>query len=381
MASPLDGRLDYLLGYYFSRADTSRTFIRNISPADWEADYRVDTQAVFGQLGLSLSDEWRAILGTRYHYESRDAGFKDQRKQQNFDGNESDSVVIGKVALQWEFAEAAMAYASYARGYKGGGFDLTTGFNQESIDNPVGNESSDAWELGIKSRLFEERVQLNAALFHTIYDDYQAQRMDFDGTTFPVVGTLKIDNVGKLKTQGLEIDAQALVTDQLSLSTSVSYIDATIDEFPDAACYVGQVTGCEEVAPGVFSQDLAGKDLPLSPDWKLNISGDYQVPLVDLPFDGFVNATYMWQDDAMGTLTNNPRTLIPSYGVFNASIGIEERSSGTYRVSLFVNNAFDESYVTTLTDGRSALIAPYIIEAYHDRNSQRYVGVKLQLRF
>jgi iron complex outermembrane receptor protein len=381
LASPQEGRIDYLLGLYFSRADTSRAFARNISRADWVADYRVETQAAFGQLGLALTDELRAILGARYHHEERDADFNNRVNGQRFDGNHSDSVSLGKAALQWTFAEDAMAYASYARGYKGGGYDLTTGFDQEDLDNPVGNESSDAWELGVKSRFFEGRVQMNAALFYTIYDDYQAQRMDFDGTTFPVVGTLVIDNVGKLETQGLEVDAQALVTDRLSLSASVAWIDATIDEFPDAACYVGQVEGCVTVSPRVKYQDLKGKDLPLSPDWKLAVSGDYHLPLKELPFDGFVTATYTWQDEAIGTLTNNPKTLIPSYGLFNASIGIEERSTGAYRVSLFVNNAFDESYVTTLTDGRSALIAPYIIEGYHDRNSERHVGVKLQLRF
>jgi iron complex outermembrane receptor protein len=381
LASPQDRAFDYLLGLYYAKSDTDRGFTRNISPANWQAGYTVETQAVFGQLGFALADDLRATLGVRYHHEDREAEFADAVRQLSLAGSESDSVVLGKASLQWEFAEDAMAYASYAKGYKGGGYDLTTGFDQEGLENPVGNESSDAWELGIKSQLFDGRAQINAALFYTMYDDYQAQRMDFDGTTFPVVGTLKIDNVGELKTQGIEVDAQALLTERLSVTASIAWIDATIESFPDAACYVGQVAGCRELAPGVFAQDLAGKDLPLSPDWKLSLSGEYRLPMNNMPFEGFVSATYLWQDEAMGTLTNNPRTVIPDYGVFNASIGIEERNAGAYRVSLFVNNAFDENYVTTLTDGRSALIAPYIIEGYHDRNSQRHVGLKLQLRF
>jgi iron complex outermembrane recepter protein len=381
LASPQTDRFDYLLGLYYSKAETTRGFTRNISRADWAADYTVETAAIFGHLGFALTDSLRATIGARYHHEDREAAFRDQVTNADFDGGESDSVSLGKVALQWEYAADAMAYASYARGYKGGGFDLSTGFNQDDIDNPIGNESSDAWELGVKSQFFGGRAQINAALFYTIYDDYQAQRMDFDGTTFPVVGTLKIDNVGKLESRGLEIDVLALITDRLSLSASLARIDATIKEFPDAACYVGQISGCQEVAPNVFAQDLAGKDLPLSPDWKFSVSGDYHLPMVGVPFDGFITASYFWQDESIGTLTNNPRTIAPDYGVFNASVGIEDKESGSYRVSLFVNNVFDESYVSTLTDARSALIAPYIIEAFHDRNSQRHVGIKLQMSF
>ena len=166
-----------------------------------------------------------------------------------------------------------MGYLSYAQGYKGPAFDIVFGVDPGTIV-PVDPEISDTVELGIKTELLDGRVRLNASLFYSIYDDFQASAFyDPDGIPdCPIgepacdpdneTGTFKLLNAGEVRTQGLELDVTALVTENLRLSGGVAFIDATIEEYDLGKCSSGQeLRG--ECPDGV--QDLSGGDLPYSP--------------------------------------------------------------------------------------------------------------------
>ena len=192
--------------------------------------------------------------------------------------------------------------------------------------------------------------------------------------------------VGELNTQGVEIDAVALLGENLTLTLSAAWIDAGIEDYPGANCYSGQTEaeGCVELIPGNSAtrvQDLSGKDLNNSPEWKFSLGAQYDVPLPSLPFDGFITGAYTWQDELNFSISNNPATVHDSYGVANLSLGISERENNRYSVSLFVNNVFDEEYaagiadLSTLYDGAKTLL-------HHiPRGAERYAGVRVRLGF
>ena len=99
----------------------------------------------------------------------------------------------------------------------------------------------------------------------------------------------------------------------------VAYTDAVFDEFSGATCYIGQ-TAAQGCIGGV--QDLAGKDVPNSPDWKYTIVGRYEFPISDSGYQGFVQGSYVWQDDVVMREDNNPKTMQDSYGIFDLSAGV-----------------------------------------------------------
>ena len=283
--------------------------------------------------------------------------------------------MLGNLSLQHNLHEDLMVYARYATGYKGQAFNVVTGFDQEDADNPVSPETSDSYELGLKSTLWDQRLQLNATAFYTEYNDFQAQN-----TVITEDGTFvnKLRNVGEVETRGVELEGVALLGESLTLTFGAAYVDAEIKSFEGAPCYPGQTeaTGCLN-----GTQNLNGDPLPNAPKWKYNLLGDYRLELGSMPFYGFINVGYVWQDKVNFTLTQNPLTVQDSNGVANASIGINEKASDLYRVSLFVNNLTDESYTVGMQDARELFGNKTALVQILPRSSQRYCGVRVKYSF
>ena len=72
-----------------------------------------------------------------------------------------------------------MVYGSYNRGLRSGGFELVTATNEP----PYKPEKLDAFEVGVKSELFDRRLRFNAAAFYYKFKDIQVQRI-IGGATF-----------------------------------------------------------------------------------------------------------------------------------------------------------------------------------------------------
>jgi iron complex outermembrane receptor protein len=274
-----------------------------------------------------------------------------------------------------------MLYASVTTGYKGGAFDVGGEEDQDQASDPIEPETSVSWEIGAKTTLLDRRLQFNATAFYTEYEDYQGQRTEFVNNELRSTLT----NVGELNTQGLEIDAVALLGENLTLTLSAAWIDATIEKYPGANCYPGQTEaqGCMELPDenSTRVQDLSGEDLNNSPDFKFALGAQYDVPLPSLPFDGFITGSYTWQDELNFSLSGNPATVQDSYGVGNFSLGITERANNRYTVTAFVNNLFDEEYAAGIAD--LSPIYGNVKTLLHQlpRSAQRYAGLRVRVGF
>ena len=187
----------------------------------------------------------------------------------------------GKLALQWDYSDKGMTYLSYTEGYKGPAFDLTFGTDPTDLER-IEPETSESWELGLKTRLWDGRLQLNLALFDAVYKDFQSQAY-FDPDGIPDCpddnpgcdpdddpGGFLLINAGKVSTQGLELDLLAQLSENWRISGGLAIIDAKIDDYPAGVCSDGQKFR-GECPDGL--QDLGGGDLPFSPDLKLNLGG------------------------------------------------------------------------------------------------------------
>jgi iron complex outermembrane receptor protein len=96
-----------------------------------------------------------------------------------------------------------------------------------------------------------------------------------------------------------------------------------------------------------------------------------------LPFSGFANLSYVWQDEVNFSLLQNPETAHDSYGVGDLNIGINDNND-RYRVTLFVNNFTDENYRSGLVDYRGLYGGAIALANSFSRNSQRYYGVRVK---
>lgn len=76
------------------------------------------------------------------------------------------------VSASYDLSQEAMIYASSSTGSKSGGFNSVNGSPEE---REFDDEDTISYELGLKSTLFDSRLRLNTAIFHTEVDNYQYQ--------------------------------------------------------------------------------------------------------------------------------------------------------------------------------------------------------------
>ena len=87
--------------------------------------------------------------------------------------------------LRWQVGDDTMVYLSWSEGYKSGGFNTSSDTsNPDGTPGPgttFGDESAEAWELGIKTTQWDGRMRISAAVFQTEIQDLQVT--SFRGTT------------------------------------------------------------------------------------------------------------------------------------------------------------------------------------------------------
>jgi iron complex outermembrane receptor protein len=377
-----DGVFNYLGGLYYANTHNDRAFVRGpaYSVADWDAGTGNETAAVFGQAEYRFTPATRLNVGARFNRERIDVRFTNRvpATPVAWTGASSDDAVTGKVALQHDLAKGVMVYGSYATGYKGAGYDVSTGFDASRARQPVAPETSRAWELGLKSRFLQNRLQVNAALFSTDYKDFQAQSRRLDpGTNLT---TNVVTNVGALRTRGAELELTGKPVNTLLLDGSLAWVDAVIVRFPNANCYPGQTAAQGCVALGNATvQNLAGKRLANAPRLKLNMGGTWYFPVGD-SYSGTANLNYQYQSPTSFDLASNPLTIEGGYGIVNGSIALAD-AAHNLKVTLYANNLFDKSYSTFIGDNYNFYSGSHVLNQLLPRNSQRYFGVRVKYEF
>lgn len=386
ITSPADLTVSYVAGLYYYKNELDRIqsqifnppFSGGPFPSGFEADSRVESTslALFGQATWNIDEATRLSLGLRYNDEEvsmdqliteieGDVRIGQPARNTKVDDQE----VSWRIIAERDFADDKMVYASVARGYKGPGANtLESGLT--AVTPIVDAEIPTNYELGMKTEWLDGALRVNASVFLTEFDDFQASLSDNN-----IPPTFFLANAGKLETKGLEIEVSSQATDNLFLSANMAYIDATFDEFNGAQCYPNQseAMGCVN-----GQQDLSGADLPFAPDLAFNLFARYDIELEDMPVNAYVQGAYHWQDDVQFNTTNDPLTIHDSYGLADFAIGVES-NEGNYAVQLFVKNAFDEFYAsgyTTQGERLGVLLAQNIEYDY-----TRRVGIKFTMNF
>lgn len=415
--------LKYVAGAFYAHAKTNRGFTRGpvVALANWSAENTNDSLGIFAQVDYTLPTNTTLSGGLRYNRETIDVAFDNLLSNATVytcatgtalcRGSNSDEVLTWKASISQELAPQVMVYGSAARGYKGYAFDITTGFNPARINpalngtngmlgvGPVKPETSTAYELGLKSRFADNRVQFNLIGFLSDYKDFQAQSAILVGT--PPAPQFVLNNVGKLRSKGFELELTAKPSDWLRLDAGASYTDAVMTSFVGAQGYAGQTgqlwngTASALVGPCISApaataaaprttctlQDRSGARLPNSPKVKWNVGATAEFAIGEAK--GTAILGYQHQSEVNFDLLGNPLLVQPGYGIFNASLGAE---FGAVKLVAFVNNLFNQHYAASMSDGYGSLGGSasndtHVIYQFLPRDSQRYAGLKATLSF
>ncbi|QRY77874.1 TonB-dependent receptor [Pseudomonas sp. PDNC002] len=378
LASPTGGAFDYVLGAYaFNQNLGNKTFTdygpvadRYLIGSDLNAlnntyskangKIETDSFALFAQSTWHLTDKLDFTAGLRGTYEQKyakvqrfspeggapvtGAGAVVRRNQLGaYDSgdlslyNFSPSALL---SLSYQFTDDLLGYASLSHGEKSGGVNLAVASAPTAGADSllVGPERANDAELGIKSTLFDDRLQLNANLFWTGIHGYQATTYYQPAGSTTLVQVLS--NAGSVRSRGVEWEATALPVRGLRLNFNGSYNDVTYLSFKDAPCPAEIST--QAGAPATC--DLTGERVVGASKWIANLKGEYAWNLDD-GIQPYLTASYAYRSSAEGTLDNSDLSKIDGYGLANFSVGLrKDIGDGQLDTSIWLKNAFDKDY-------------------------------------
>ncbi len=361
-ASPKWEHGDFVAGAYLSDEDAKRQLrARSLAArtgavsADVLTDQSVKTRsyAVFVDGVVHLPAEFDLTLGARYTHDEKIASLLRTDFIRPATGSFSArdlkaswSELTPRAVLSWSPQPDLRVYASVTRGYTAGGFN-TDAATLAALTLPFAPETVTNYELGVKSQWLENRLQINAAVFHMDYED--KQELFFNNLT----RVLTITNAAQATAKGGEIEIRYKPTSWLNLMANYGYLDTRYDNFviPGGVVNTGNPLGSSPVNRGALAADV---DLPLG-------SAGYLIG----------SASWAYTDGYYTGATKDPNLYVGAYALTNLTLGYEAPSRA-WRISAWVKNLTDVEYL--LTPSTQGVLAEYLGEP-------RTWGVMLSARF
>jgi iron complex outermembrane receptor protein len=337
---------------------------------DGRTDFRSDSYAAFGEVNWKPVDRLTLTGGLRYTYEEKEGTYDTFTfgglqttnaalnaaklsilRGQNYAASDKDGALTGRANIAYQATDGILAYASYARGEKSGGINMSgLPLNDQNLPATgtavVRPEKNTAYEVGLKTQLFDRRLIFNVDGYYTRVTDFQANVTD---TRAAAALRTYLANIPKVTVKGFEADATALVTRNLSLRGSVAYADGKYDSYPAAPCPIERIGNTAAVC------DLSGQRLSSLPRWSYTLGADYDRPIADIG-SGFVHVDSNTRTRQFGDPSGSAFTVIDGYTVVNGSIGF--RSKRGWELAVFSRNLLNKDYIqnVTIQAGNSGLI-------------------------
>jgi iron complex outermembrane receptor protein len=313
-----------------------------------------DSTSIYGQGTWNFNDEWRAVFGMRYTEDEVYSAVTNFYGRTGTDIIEMDSEkVTGRFVVEHDFNDSTMGFASYTRGFKPGGSNLTYGL--EAVVAPVvvlptfDEEIVDAYELGLKTDLADGRVRLNVAAFYYNYEGLQYQATD------PEVFQGGVGNIPESEIFGAELELSAFLSDSVILDVRVAWLDTEItgnhlalDNVQSEAAgnaLIGQgfnlFSDDIQIARSAAVQNVNGNDLAKTPKFTGNIALNWNTNINAGELNSSLQYTY--RGEFKHRIFNNAVTdIVPSYDIINLVVGFRPEGKN-WSVELIAKNLTDEA--------------------------------------
>ncbi len=366
--------------------------------------YELQSQAVFTELYWQATDTLKFTLGARYT--------EDEKSRDNYPillfqplgqggvpgapgWNEASirhqvvsfEETTGRLAVDWQPTDDTLVYASFARGYKAGGFNSPT---LTGAEVPYDSELVDSFELGTKNLFFDGRLQLNLTGFFYDYQDYQYGKIEgFQATNdnldvevkgvelevawSPIAGLRFNGQFGYLDTEiqeGSSIDPFDRTQGDPTLSYAKSINGGCVVNTAGLAALVGAINagavpavvlsglpglGFTPICNGGFdasfglnaqpgvAANLKGNSLPYSPEWTASVGAQYTFS-VGGDWEMTVRGDYYKQADSFTSHFNGDDYALKSWENYNASLIIANQPLGL-EIQVYGKNLADDDVI------------------------------------
>jgi outer membrane receptor protein involved in Fe transport len=377
-----DSSLKWLVGYYYEDfhsawdivfpSQNGAALFGSNNLFSYFSPMPIYQQSVFGEVTYNVTEPWAITLGARrYRYDAPVSlnQFGALTATVVTETSERDQGVTPKISTSYQFTKDLMVYLTAAKGFRPGGgtgpvptsgpssvncepqLQVEYGSNGAFVQGPISFKSDNVWsyEAGEKWTLADKRVTVNGALYFEKWSGVQQTN------ALSSCGYVYTANAGNAHVRGGELEIQAIVVPEVTVSGNVGYVHAALvsSDLIDAG-----------FNPGTAIQDV--------PQWTSTVSAAWRHSLTDqLALTARLDNTYT------GSRTDETYSInqLPSYDLTNIRAGVD---AGHWNAVLFVNNVADKRALISDITQAAENIATFNRIAV---SQPRTAGIDLNYRF
>jgi iron complex outermembrane receptor protein len=309
------------------------------------------SRSVFGQVDWRFASAWALDFGLRYSEDEQTYNrllipgppppgcFPCQSRV------ESDEMT-GRAGVKFFATDDVMFYGTFSKGYKAGGINLDPRLPDY---DPETNRMA---ELGIKSTLADGRLRLNAAVFHSDYENMQLSAL-----TGGVPNTL---NAAPADIRGAELELTGRFG-RFGFDAGLGWLDS---EFTEDAVLTDSQTNTNRVVPD-------GSKIPFAPEITANAGMEYEFQAGSWRITPRLQASYM--DEQLATPFEYVATTVPSRTLVDLRVTLAPRDN--LKLEAFATNLFDETWIAAQVQDASSATGGLLYGA------PRQIGVRAKFDF
>jgi len=258
--------LNWVVGAY--ARDQSQDLRREYTfqSEDFLFDYATENRALYGQLDIPLSQRVQLITGLRREW--RDVHYSDS------DGaafSPDETMWGGKLALEYRSEGGGLWYALASRGYKAGGINTDSAIPDQFRE--FATETLWNYELGVKTRLLDERINLRTAVFFQDRDQVQTEQslvLPVEGQSCPCRFIEYKANATAGTSYGLETELDWQVNDRVLTFASLGLLESQFEDFLNFSHADADPETGEPV-------DMDGRRLPHAPTYMFALGAIFEL--------------------------------------------------------------------------------------------------------
>jgi iron complex outermembrane recepter protein len=279
--------------------------------------------ALFGEVTINFTDKWSLTTGGRWFDTKRDRTYFQEIPNNHLVALANPIATLRdfapKLSVRYRFDDQHMMYALYSQGFRNGGANINR--PGSVLPKVYGADFLDNYELGLKSRWADGKLQINATGYHMLWNDYQLEVVD-PGPLYAVA----VANVGNAEINGVELNIDIAPTESFTIGANIGYLKSE----------------AKNVDPIVGTPD--GARLPNTPDFKGSGYAEYRWPMAGIQGSGFVYLSYTYVGESFNDIDTtaaggDPPLRQAPYQITDLNIGIEGKG---WKASFSIDNVFDE---------------------------------------
>jgi iron complex outermembrane recepter protein len=306
----------------------------------------------FGETHIEFLPATRLVLGLRYTDEEKalsvNSGYYTQPEPPGTPVPPLTAVpttwfsqLTYRLGLDHKFDDGTLIYASKNLGFKSGGYNSS----EPSLPN-FEPEKLNAYEVGFKSEFLDHKVRWNGAAFYYDYTNIQMVKLTADNQ-------LQEYNGPPATVYGTDFDAEARVTEALTLNLGASYVhDRFTSDTPTVQWNVPNPPfpgGSES-----FFASAKGHELPHTPTWTTNVGLDY---VLDTAVGNWtLDANFLHNSGWFGEPDN--QLAQPAYNSINASVYVHPKNQ-PFSIGLWGRNLSNQAVYTAVSGNAVTSLAQY----------------------